>query len=572
MTRVQNPLLLAALSLVLAGAALVLSAGRADGQTNQPPIIAAPATIELEQGAVIIMIFPAHDPEGTAITYSHTGAIPGLTSSQDSDGVRFQGNVTSSPGEVHSISITATDQDGQRTTSTVEARIITGERVPVIFNPVRLYATPGEDFVYRMRGVDANGEGLRWESSDMPPGISVSSTGFIVGEFPSDQTSWISTVAARDSNGISSPVTIEWLTDPSAGGSTTTTTTTSTTTTTTTTTAAPSTTTTTAPTTTTEPTAGSTTSTSTITSPTNNRPTVAPTTTVSDTSTVPSPAVDQDVNSPATSEVSSASNPASASSSIPGATETTTTMPETGASDQTIIAVPPSTTAPPPPIGSALEAADDAFVVPVGTHTLSVAQNDQRLAADDRLWISSIGEPSSGAVHVEGDQLVVSTGDFAGPITLSYTITDGITSDQATVTVTVVVAGLATTDNDIALDFVGADTANVDSGVLPTLDLPAVLLAFLSLELGLLSLPWAIAALVIPVIVVLRMRSAAGWANVVGVPNDKTAPVHQKSGELRLRHDARDVWLTGRKRRGLVQVETFGGTGWMDPDHLRFER
>ena len=238
-----------------------------------------------------------------------------------------------------------------------------------------------------------------------------------------------------------------------------------------------------------------------------------------------------------------------------------------------VITAPPPAPTIPPPVGNTLQAEDDTFFVPAGSHLLSVAQNDQRADATDQVRISEVGEPSSGTVQIDGDQIQISIVDASSPITFTYTITDGSSTSQATATVVVLGTGTATTAEFTELQLGLADSADggddANSGVFPRFRVPPALLAILSLDLAQISLLWVVAGLIFPAILLLRARSDSGWVAVTGVDRDETVTVKLKFGELQLRHDARDIWRTGRKRRGLVQVETFGGTGWMKPDHLQ---
>ena len=197
-------------------------------------------------------------------------------------------------------------------------------------------------------------------------------------------------------------------------------------------------------------------------------------------------------------------------------------------------------------------------------------QNDQRTNASDQLQILEVTQPSSGTVEIDGDQIVLSTGETTSSITFTYIVTDGSTSSEATATVVVLSDSGTSRIDDIELDLALTDPGNDSetSGPLPTLQVPDALLAILSLDLREVSLMWLIGAMTIPLFLLFRIRSTSGWATIEGVDRGDTVPVQLRSGELRLRHDAQNIWVTGRKRRGLVQVETFAGTGWMKPDHL----
>ena len=554
-----------AASLVVGTGMLVISTSSAYAQSGLPPFIPGPNVLEVEEGRGVNFVIAAYDPEGTTISYAHTGGVPGLVASPENDGIRFTGTAEGVAGDVHSLTLTATDEDGQSSSRNFDILIVTGEIAAVVFNPETLYFTPGERFSYRFRGLDGNGQGLQYFASNLPTGVRVSTTGFITERsFPSNEAGWPpSTVWAIDSNGESERIQINWL---EFGGGVPTTTTTITPTTTTT---APPTTTTTTTTTTAPPTAPPTTTTTTTT--TTAPPRATTTSTVRPTTT-----------SPTTTRGESTSSSSSTTTTAPTTTTTidTTTLepapsstnpPGPDAPDQGRVDRPPPTTIP-APVGNVLTAADDAYVLPVGTHTLPVAQNDQRLDASDQLQISEVSQPLGGTIQIVGDQIEVSTGDLVGSVTFAYTITDGITSDQATVTITIV-GGAVTSANDLNDIALGLDPASSQdsTGLLPSLNLPRLDLILMSLNLELLSFQWVLAALVIPVIWLHRLRSASGWAVVSGIGPNETAPVELKSGEYRLRHDAEDIWVTGRKRKGLVRVETFAGSGWMNPDHLRLQ-
>ena len=181
----------------------------------------------------------------------------------------------------------------------------------------------------------------------------------------------------------------------------------------------------------------------------------------------------------------------------------------------------PPSTAPPPPVGGVLAANDDTFLLLIGEHTLAVAQNDQRTPGRSNLTITEVSmESGVASISAEGDAVVFDTGDSPGVYTFTYTISDGVSSDVASVQV--VVTALASNANAIdGLVDDGADEASDAededrTGILPSLRLPDISVSFRSLNLVLHTNPWLLAGVLLVPIAIWRFRRVSGWASVTG--------------------------------------------------------
>ncbi len=205
---------------------------------------------------------------------------------------------------------------------------------------------------------------------------------------------------------------------------------------------------------------------------------------------------------------------------------------------------------------------------------LSVTRNDVRISEEDVLQITDVtGADPAVTLSVEGDTLVLETGEWSGELVLSYTVTDGETSEVATATVVVTdsaIAPISAASQRGSFDGYGDNNSPDPDRILPRLEVPNFLVLFGSLNLAMFSNPWLLGALFLPLVALWRSRRKSGWAEVTGVPRGEVALVDLAGSQAQLRHDADEIWVTGRRRRGLVEVHVFGGSGWMDPDLLKF--
>jgi hypothetical protein len=548
-----------ALALVAAAAllsSLTFPVGRAGAQGNQAPIVATADQLVFAQGETIEFSVIGQDPEGAPLSYSVTSDVAGLGVNADSRGVHFSG-VPTTLG-FFTISVSATD--GQLTTTEVmqvevrafaEGQLLT----PVIFDTEFFYYQTGVYSEHQVTGVDGNnGPGpLEYWAWNLPDGMTMNEATGVVSGTPTMSWDWHqSTHKLFDGRKTSDGVQIFWIPRSSSPPPTTT-----------------------APTTTAPPTtiAPTTTAATTTARPTTTarRSTTRPTTTRPPTTAAPTTrgATSTEVPTTATTAPATTTAPASPSDTRSGSPSPST---EAAPGDASPVSVAPPTTAA-PPIGTELDASDDRYVVPQGQHNLPLAQNDRRRSLDDRLEIIGVTQPQSGSIEVVGDGVVLDTGTWTGELSFTYTVSDGDTSDVASVTVFVTAdTGLADT-NFVPIDGNGVLGQRTDEGgpqrALPLVRVPDVLVLFSSLNLSALSWLWVLFALVTPALWLILARRKSGWAAVCGVERGETAPVQIRRGEVQLRHDATNIWVTGRRKRGRAQVETFAGRGWMDPQHLQ---
>ncbi|MGK7901603.1 MAG: Ig-like domain-containing protein [Hormoscilla sp.] len=103
-------------------------------------------------------------------------------------------------------------------------------------------------------------------------------------------------------------------------------------------------------------------------------------------------------------------------------------------------------------------AEDDQAIVATGANAeISVLANDSD-PDGDTLTIITVADPENGTVDIDGDRIIYSPNDeFAGTDSFAYSISDGVATDTATVTVTVQPADQPLTGSDGADVLIGDD-------------------------------------------------------------------------------------------------------------------
>lgn len=226
----------------------------------------------------------------------------------------------------------------------------------------------------------------------------------------------------------------------------------------------------------------------------------------------------------------------------------------------------------------ALVAVDDRFVIPPGQHKFDVLENDRLngTRSPSALQLVSVQQPPNGEVTVENNQIAYDPGadDVAGVgfFELAYVVSDGEIEDEGLVRVHIVGLDVSAEPAGArsvvapALPYVDAEAAPRS---IPELKMPAILLALTELRLPLLPLAAAGILGLSLLLALLSVRKRRGFAAVSNVNRQGVAMVDSKEGDQKLRHDARGMWLTGRRRRdGKLRVESLLGSGWIDADQV----
>jgi len=209
---------------------------------------------------------------------------------------------------------------------------------------------------------------------------------------------------------------------------------------------------------------------------------------------------------------------------------------------------------------------DDRFILDGTTMLLPVLDNDE----GEALQVTVLEVPAGVTVAVEGDQLRV-TVEAAGMHVLSYRITNG--SSASTATVTVVNLGSEVLVDELAFveaagsrlssdDVSESEDAPVWERLAPAI-VPPGLRALTDLELPLLGFSFVGAPAVLGMIAFWLVSRRRRYVRVDGVARSDSLDANGSGSDFELRHDAAALWSNGRRRRGLVQVQTPNGNRWV---------
>jgi len=238
------------------------------------------------------------------------------------------------------------------------------------------------------------------------------------------------------------------------------------------------------------------------------------------------------------------------------------------------------------PFSELVEAADDYYIMPSGTSTLDVSAND---VLGRRVSMTVLRQPNVGSVWVQDGNLVVEIPDNATDnIVFEYRLDNGTEVSDATVVISpqqqlswgTVDASFVDSDTETTagVDIDGTDASDEEaSGIAERLQFltrpPTVWLSLVDLQLPLLPLTSAASVSLFGLLLLWRRGYLRRYATVRGVARGEALAV-DGTGFL-MRHNADQIWRTGRKRRraGTVQIETPAGYAWVQeslletPDH-----
>lgn len=177
--------------------------------TNVAPVLTSPGNQSNSAGDPVSLSLSATDADGDALTYTATGLPPGLT--LDPIAGTISGTLPSSAASSTPYNVTVTASDGVAGSSQIFTWAV---HAVSLQSPSDQSNVDGDNVSVQLAASDANNATLSYSASGLPPGLSInSSTGLISGTLSStaDTNSPYSVAAtATDSNNDSVSQTFNW--------------------------------------------------------------------------------------------------------------------------------------------------------------------------------------------------------------------------------------------------------------------------------------------------------------------------------------------------------------------------
>jgi len=150
--------------------------------TNRAPVITAVSDQATAEGQTVSLQVNASDPDSDDLTWSATGLPPGLTIAPGSG--LISGTLGFSASGTYSVTVRATD-DGSPSLFAEDAftwSVANTNRAATVQNPGPQTAAEGDTISLPIVGSDPDGDDLTWSASGLPPGLTISpSTGVVSG-------------------------------------------------------------------------------------------------------------------------------------------------------------------------------------------------------------------------------------------------------------------------------------------------------------------------------------------------------------------------------------------------------
>ena len=149
---------------------------------NQPPTVTNPGNQTNNEGDTVSLTIAASDPDGDTLTFSTSGLPGGLTINASTG--QIAGNLSFDSAGVYNVTVTVsdgTDTDNAALTWTV-ADV---NQPPVITNPGSQTNSEGDSVSLTVAATDADGDTLTFLASGLPGGLTINAgTGQIAGSLP----------------------------------------------------------------------------------------------------------------------------------------------------------------------------------------------------------------------------------------------------------------------------------------------------------------------------------------------------------------------------------------------------
>jgi Putative Ig domain len=180
--------------------------------SNNPPVVTNPGNQTNSEGDTVSLQIVATDPDEDILSYSASGLPPGLGINSGTG--LISGTLPYTAAGVYSVTVTASDgslSDSASFTWTV----LNTNRPPVVTNPGNQTNTEGDVVSLSVTATDPDGDPLSYSASGLPPNLTINSTtGLISGTLAAGSAgSYPVTVTASDGS-LSGSASFTWTVRP----------------------------------------------------------------------------------------------------------------------------------------------------------------------------------------------------------------------------------------------------------------------------------------------------------------------------------------------------------------------
>lgn len=143
--------------------------------TNRPPQVTDPGDQSGAEGETVSLAITGTDPDLDTITWSAGGLPAGLTIDPASGVIGGTLSYDASPTSPYTVTVRATDDGVPDLFAEVVFTwtVADTNRAPVVTSPGDRSNSEGDPVAFAVPGTDADGDGLTWSATDLPPGLAI---------------------------------------------------------------------------------------------------------------------------------------------------------------------------------------------------------------------------------------------------------------------------------------------------------------------------------------------------------------------------------------------------------------
>jgi len=178
-----------------------------EGTANTPPVLTNPGSQSGLVGASVSLQLTATDANGDSLVWSATGLPTGLQ-------VGATGRITGTPAVAGSFNVTVTVRDAANASdSETFVWSVTNPAsngAPVLTNPGNQVSAAGSAVSLSLSATDPDGDSLTYTATGLPAGLSLNATSGLITGTPTGAGLTSVSVTARDPAGLTSTRTFDW--------------------------------------------------------------------------------------------------------------------------------------------------------------------------------------------------------------------------------------------------------------------------------------------------------------------------------------------------------------------------
>ncbi|MEM9529789.1 MAG: putative Ig domain-containing protein [Pseudomonadota bacterium] len=173
-------------------------------QVNANPVLADPGDQQGTVGDAVLLDLNASDPDGDDLTFDASNLPPGLSLAPGSG--RISGTLIA--GGSYAVNVSVTDGNGG---SDEQSLTFTVNTPPNLQNPGSQLTTIGASVSLQLVASDSDGDGLSFDATGLPPGLSIAAASGLISGSPSTAGVSSVTVEVFDGAGGAAEVVFTWV-------------------------------------------------------------------------------------------------------------------------------------------------------------------------------------------------------------------------------------------------------------------------------------------------------------------------------------------------------------------------